>query len=223
MVESSLTFASLKFAKGHIMNRRSVLLGAFATAAVPSKLHATQDNVGGLQRAYVAQPQIVRQECAEWCWAASASMIFAAHGHPVDQKKIVDRLWHGLVCETSGPTINIAVTLSEPWVDDNGRPFQPRITAGYDPANGIIQINNAFIINELANNRPVFYANTHHAMVIVDFNYILGPGGVIVPQQVGVLDPWPYNPAYHPLTPPEMVGETTQPGGQMTFLAAVNI
>lgn len=89
--------------------------------------------------------------------------------------------------------------------------------------NGVAGITNDFIINELTNDRPVLYCNTHHAMVIVDFNYVTGPGGTIIPQQVGVLDPFPFSPAYHPLTPPEMFGVTMAPGGQMTFLAAVHV
>jgi hypothetical protein len=210
------------------MNRRSLILGA-GLAAVSSRLFGKQDTVGGLQRAYVTQPQLVRQQCPEWCWAASSSMIFAAHGHPVDQTKIVERIFgpppvgFPPACVASGPTSTISRVLSEQWLDDSGKTFQPRITAGYDPSNGIVAITNAFIINELANDRPILYCNTHHAMVIVDFNYVTGPGGVIVPQQVGVLDPWPTSPPYHALTVPEMYGVTMAPGGQMTYLAAVQI
>jgi hypothetical protein len=205
------------------MDRRSFVLGG-CLATVSSRLFAKQDTVGGLQRAYVTQPQLVRQQCPEWCWAASSSMIFAAHGHPIDQTKIVERIFGSPpACVPSGPTSTISQVLSEQWVDDGGQTFQPRITAGYDAYNGVVAITNAFIINELANDRPILYCNTHHAMVIVDFNYVVGPGGVIIPQQVGVLDPWPTNPPYHPLTPAEMYGVTMAPGGQMTYLAAVQV
>jgi hypothetical protein len=203
------------------MNRRSFVFGAAAMAAFSSKLQAKQDTVGGLQRAYVTQPQLVQQKCPEWCWAASSSMIFTAHRHPVDQMKIVQRLFGAVVCAPSQNTWNIGQTLSEQWIDDRGQPFQPRVISAYDPSNGINNITNPFIINELANDRPLLYCNTHHAMVVVDFNYVLGPGGVIVPQQVGVLDPFPGSPGYHPLSPAEMVPSIL--GGQMTFLAAVQV
>ena len=204
------------------MHRRAFLCGA-AAAAASTVAHAKQDNFGGLQRAYVEHPQIIRQQCPQWCWAASASMIFAHLGHPVDQMKIVQRLFGGLVCAPSGNTINIARVLSAPWIDDNGQPFQCQIVGAYDPMNGIAAINNQFIINELVNDRPLLYCNTHHAMVVVDFNYAVAPNGMIVPQQVGVLDPWPMSPAFHPLTLPEMTGATVMPGGEMTFLAAVHV
>src|SRR5262249_886618 len=90
-------------------------------------------------------------------------------------------------------------------------------------ANHIERITNRLIIDELENDRPVLYCNQHHAMVVVDFNYLFGPGGSIIPQQVGVLDPWPYSAPYHALTYPEIAASTLGTGGQMTFLAAVNV
>jgi hypothetical protein len=67
------------------MNRRAFALGTVALAMSPSLLRAA----GAPGRAFVAHPQLVQQQCPEWCWAASASMIFASGGHPTDQKKIV--------------------------------------------------------------------------------------------------------------------------------------
>ncbi len=203
-----------------LISRRSLLTGAGAVAISSSKLLAMKDSVGTLQRAYVAKPQIIKQECPEWCWAASTAMIFAAHGHRTDQKKIVAKVFGGLACKPAGTPLAIAQALSAPWVDDSGQSFQASISAAYDPTDGIMAISNNFIINELANDRPVLYCNTHHAMVIVDFNYVMSPMGP-APQQVGVLDPWPGSPDYHPLSQPEMYGINMAPGGQMTFLAAV--
>jgi hypothetical protein len=203
------------------VDRRLFVLGAGA-AAVSSRLYAAQTNIGAMQRAFVERPIVVRQECPLWCWAASASMIFAAHGHPVDQMKIVARVFGALECRGAGDALTIVQILNSPWIDDSGQQFQPRITAAYDPMNGVNDITNTFIINELINNRPVLYCNTHHAMVIVDFDYVMGPAGP-TPQSVGVLDPFPTSQAYHPLTLPELFGITMAPGGQMTFLAAVEV
>lgn len=171
-------------------------------------------------RSFVAHPAIVRQQCAEWCWAASASMIFAAHGRPVDQKRIVARVFGGLACAPAGQSLTMAQVLSSAWTDDNGEPFQSSVVAAYDPANGILAMNNTIIASELNQDRPLLYANTHHAMVVADIDYFASPLGVNV-RAVGVLDPWPLSPAFHPLSPPEMV--PAHLGGQMTFLAAVQV
>lgn len=171
-------------------------------------------------RVFVQQPQLVRQDCPEWCWAASSSMIFAAYGHAVPQETIVTRVFHATVCASSQNTLNIADVLSDQWTDTAGRTFQSHIIAAYDPSNGVNAINNAIIVQELAANHPLLYCNTHHAMVVVSCDFYMGPGGL--PTQVaavGVLDPWPASPGYHPLSVPEMV--PVQQGGQMMFLATV--
>jgi hypothetical protein len=111
--------------------------------------------------------------------------------------------------------------LSTQWIDASGQAFQPLVNAAYDPMNNIRLINNAFIINELLNDRPLLYANMHHAMVVVEADYFDTPYGPNL-QSVGVLDPWPYNPPFHPLTVPETTA-IDQPGGQMSFLASVRI
>jgi hypothetical protein len=198
-----------------------VLLGAGASI-ISSNVLAAQMNLGGVQRAFIAKPDVIKQQCAEWCWAASASMIFSALGHPVDQKRIVERVFSGLVCRSSGSPGTIARVLSSPWIDDSGQPFHPNVVAAYDPIDGIDAISNGFMANELDNERPILYCNKHHAMVVVDFDYTSGPAG-IVPQAAGVLDPWPFSPDYHPLSLPEMTGITRAPWGEMTFLAAVQI
>jgi hypothetical protein len=86
-------------------------------------------------------------------------------------------------------------------------------------------INNAIIVNELLNQRPVMYCNLSHAMVIVGVTYFPTPIPNI--QSVTVMDPWPYSPRLHPLSAPEMVPAVFNPlgqyvgGGQMSFLASV--
>lgn len=203
------------------MNRRSFALGAIsATILHYEKLYAAQQTVGNIQQAYVAQPKIVKQECPAWCWAASTSMIFAALGHQLDQMKVVERLYNSLECAPSGDTAHIVELLNAPWVDDQGVSFQANVVAAYDALHGINQISNATIVNELIANRPLFYCDTDHCMVIVDIEYLESPTGPI-PQRVGVLDPLPTAPDYHPLTPAQMIAASI--GGQMMLLAAVHI
>jgi len=155
-----------------------------------------------------------------WCWAASAAMIFTMHGHPVEQARIVEAVFGAPACVPSGNTLNIAEVLSSSWVDDNGREFQSTVTGAYDPTNGVYAMNNNFIAEELSQNRPLLYCNTHHAMVVADMMFYQTPMGPNV-QRVDVLDPWPYSPNVHPLTMPEMIPANA--GGQMMFLASVEV
>jgi hypothetical protein len=147
-------------------------------------------------------------------------MIFAANGFQVAQQRIVQRTFGVLTCAPPGSTINIVNVLRSRWDDDTGSSFQPNIVAAYDPANGVTAINNAIIVNELNNNRPLLYCNTHHAMVVVAADYFNTPMGPNV-QAVGVLDPYPGIPDFHPLNVAEMTPSLM--GGQMTFLAAVQV
>lgn len=174
---------------------------------------------GTPMRAWVANPTRVLQECPQWCWAASLSMIFAAFGRPVDQKWFVQAKYGGLACGT-GTTIDMGTALSRSWPDGSGSTVSSTVTAAYDVFNGILAINNAIIINELANNRPLIYANKHHAMVVVAADYFATMAGPNI-QSVGVLDPWPYSPGFHPLTQAELY--PAHQGGDMTFLASVQV
>jgi hypothetical protein len=201
------------------MHRREFILGGAGLAMSPALSKAQV-----VQKAAVARPTVVRQQCPEWCWAASASMIFAHLGHPIDQKKIVAAAFHGLICSSAHPII-ITNVLNAPWVDDRGQQFQPQISAGYDQLAGINTIGfagagNAFIVNELTQNRMLLYANTHHAMALVEVDYIPTPFGPNIVNAI-VLDPWPFSPAEHPLVGPEL--SATFAGGQMMYLAAVRI
>ena len=207
------------------VKRAAFLAGAAAAAASFAPARAAQTQLGpptpmGVPtRAFVQHPQLIRQQCPQWCWAASSAMIFAAYGHPVAQQTIVDRVFNATVCAPSGNTSNIGGVLSDQWTDQNGLSFRSRVVAAYDSMNGINAIDNAIIVQELAANRPLLYCNTHHAMVVVSCDFLMGPMGPTQVAAVGVLDPWPGSPGYHLLTPPEMV--PAHLGGQMTFLATV--
>jgi hypothetical protein len=58
-------------------------------------------------------------------------------------------------------------------------------------------------------------------MVVVACDYYRGAIGPTQVAAIGVLDPWPGSPAYHPLSPLESIA--TLLGGEMTFLAAVRV
>jgi hypothetical protein len=147
-------------------------------------------------------------------------MIFAAHGHIVPQEAIVQRVFGALPCAPAPGGLAMAQALSANWKDASGTTFQSHVVAAYDQQVGVNQITNNFIINEISNDRPVLYANTHHAMVVTEIDYFDTPMGPNV-VGVGVLDPWPYSPGFHPLSPPELA--PVYSGGQMMFLAAVHI
>lgn len=160
------------------------------------------------------------QQCPEWCWAASISMVFKFFGHPLDQKEIVMQQYQQVVCMPALTSTQIASDLSRSWQDDKGVDFTSQLTAAYDAQAGVFAIDNAIVVNELTNRRPLLYCNTHHAMVVCGVSYRPGPAGPII-DRVDVMDPWPSSPRIHPLSPLEMVPAHMQ--GQMMFLAAVAV
>ena len=201
------------------MNRRHFILGGLAAAAVSDASATVVQIPNGISRAFIQAPQIVKQQCVEWCWAASASMIFAMHGHPVDQKNIVQRVYGGVVCAPQAGIV-IANVVNTPWVDAMGQLFKPDLVAAYDFTAGVNAISNQLIVDEIVANRPLIYGNQHHVMVLSQVDYFNTPAGPNI-LQIGVFDPWPLNPDFHPLTSLEMTPQHL--GGQMALLAAVHI
>jgi hypothetical protein len=208
------------------MDRRAFLAGTgamvFGGAALANNMQLGPPSPMGIpRRAWVNQPTVIRQNCPLWCWAASAAMIFASNGRPLQgQEVIIDRVFRGnRVCTTGMPS-TISQLLSAGWVDSAGRPFQSRLVANYDIFSGIVAMNNAIIVQELSQNRPLLYCNKHHAMVVVSVDYFETPMGPNV-QQVMVMDPWPGSPAFHPLSQAEMV--PAHMGGDYSYLAAVQL
>jgi hypothetical protein len=191
-----------------------VVQGCHPSPAPSDDLKTASVDMSQLQQA------IQTQQCEQWCWAASISMIFAHHGFLVLQSQIVLDTYGAVVCLPANATITIARDLSRPYADINGRYFFSRITAAFDPANNIYNLNNAMIVEELRANRPLLYCNTHHAMVLYEVTYT---GSDLAPniQQAKVVDPWPYSPRTHTLTSAELYPINS--GGEMTFLAAVTI
>lgn len=208
-----------------MINRRK-FLGAVGLSSLALKVSAATVVKGVyapgvlMKQVYVDHPVHIAQDCNSFCWAASIAMIFAKHGHPISQERIVAETFGTPICVGAPNVLTIAKNLSRPWVDDLGQPFSAIVTAAYDAENGIFALTNDIIVNELRNDCPLLICNTHHAMVLATVDYLDGPLGIQV-QGGGVLDPWPYSPNYHPLPPAEFMPRHM--GGQMMFLASVQV
>jgi hypothetical protein len=176
------------------------------------------------RRAFVPHPEFVAQQCDDWCWAASCSMIFGALGHPIDQKKLVDYLYSDLACAPAPQTRDLTRILDNSWIDDRGVPFRSRIEAAFDQENGILAIDDALIVGELLRKRPLLYANKDHCMVIVEADFVMTASGPRI-IRMAALDPSPSdqpdNSPYRPLTEAER--RPAFLGGQMMYLAAVRV
>lgn len=209
-----------------MLPRRSFMHLGFGLAAGLAVPRVFADSACGPQscRAQVNIPKLIAainvQECPEWCWAASISMIFAFYGHPTDQKKIVAQTYGDVVCFPAGATKTIAVDLSREWEDDDGDAFKSTIVGVYDPANQAVNLDNASLIEELANDHPLLTCNATHAMVVYAASYAPTLGEPYI-GEIDVVDPWPASPRTHPLN--AMDSRASISGGSMTFLATVRV
>jgi hypothetical protein len=203
------------------MNRRKFAVAAIAVTC--GQLLRAQCTPMGC-RAQISFPTVALaatlQNCPEWCWAAAISMVFKFFGFSVAQERIVIETYGQLVCWPAFQYEVVSANLNRCWKDDLGRTFRAVLTAAYDAQAGVNAINNAIIINELQNRRPILYGNTHHAMVIVGASYAPGPAGPNI-LEVDVMDPWPPSQRIHPLSGPEML--PVHLGGQMAYLASIGV
>lgn len=163
--------------------------------------------------------QAAIQECQNWCWAASASMIFGFLGRHVTQTTIVARTIDAPACSKAN-TAQIIQSLSGQYVDSSGRPFTSQVAAAYDFFSGIYNLSNAGIVQLLKAGRPLLYCNKGHAMVLHELTYLGSERNPNV-QTARVIDPWPTNSRTRMLTSAEMFAANL--GGDMTFLAGVQI
>lgn len=166
-----------------------------------------------------AQTAFKTQDRSQWCWAAAISMLFSYYDHPVDQSRIVTSLYGRTVNLPSGPGWNIASRVNADWIDDNDVKFRSRLTAAYDFDAGFNNLNNAWLVNELDQDRPFIVGTNGHAVVATAVQYFVTPMG---PQviSIGVFDPWPGRGA-RGLTPGEMLAMHN--GGLLRFIATVSV
>ncbi len=106
--------------------------------------------------------------------------------------------------------MTIGQDLSQNWVDDYGNSFSSEVTAAYDVWNGVNNLNNAYIVSELSNDRPLLYCNSHHAMLLVAVDFMQTPKGPNI-VAAGVIDPWWQSPGFHALTPVELPARVKLP------------
>jgi hypothetical protein len=159
------------------------------------------------------------QHQSQWCWAACISMIFRYYGHGVSQQRIVSEVYGVPANMPAGSGRVVAQQLNRRWIDDAGNAFRSSVTAAYDYDAGVGNMDNAWMINELRNNRPFIMGARTHAMVVTKIVYDGGAAGIAV-RQVGIVDPWP-GAGLRALYPDEM---TIIPlGGSLRFLASVNV
>ena len=159
------------------------------------------------------------QEQSQWCWAASISMLFSYYGHPVSQERIVQAVYGRVVNLPSGPGWNIASQINRNWQDDEGTAFRSYLTAAYDFDAGVNSLNNAWLVNELDQDRPFIIGTNGHAVVVTAIEFVPTPMGPNV-TSVGVFDPWPGRGA-RGLTAAEMTAMHV--GGQLRFIATVTV
>jgi hypothetical protein len=146
-------------------------------------------------------------------------MLFRYYNHPVSQENIVTSLYGRLINLPSGTGWNIASRLNRAWTDEQGKNFQATLTAAYDADAGVNNVNNAWLVNELDQDRPFIIGTAGHAVVGTAIAYIPTPVGPNV-VAIGVFDPWPGRGARN-LTPMEMTPK--QAGGGLQFLATVKV
>lgn len=181
----------------------------------PPRLHEVSVD---LPRARTAEldPQFQTQ----WCWAATIANVFAYHGHPVSQSRIVKEAYGVVKNVTSGPYANIAALLDRDWEDDRGERFSSRVVGALDLMAGIQTVNNDTLRQSLENDDPVVVATTSHAMLVVGMTFMGDSEHVHEVQSVQVFDPWP-SIGFRELTPAEQT--PSYHGGKLMFLARVTV
>ena len=165
-------------------------------------------------------PEFASQKDSQLCWAATISNLFAYHGYPVSQERIVTEVYGGVVNMRSGNYSNLSRLLNRPWQDDSGRPFSSRLTAAMDLLNGVVAISNNTIRDALASNKPLVIGTTNHAMLAIGMRYREVGGHVAEVLGVDVFDPWPGQ-GFRSARPEEV---TPVPrGGALMFIAEARI
>lgn len=122
---------------------------------------------------------------SQWCWAACIAMVFAYHGHPVSQARIVREAF-GAIANVRGTPAMILSQLNRDWVDDDGQPFRATSSFGGSTPEAAA--------NDLVEDHPLIIGTQGHAVVLTSLSYrfVETPQGVVT-QLLGakVRDPWP--------------------------------
>ena len=208
------------------MDRRQLLGGMLSLAATPLVARASdspQITAGiydlGVPYLGLSTP---RQNCPQWCWAASIETIFRAHGHPVKQEEIVSNVW-GSGGGAKPPCLPATLpqmikAIDRDYTDENGVVFKgqcvPAKQPGDNPANTTWW---RVAKSELSQKRPLL-AGYHrdlagHAVVITHMRVYMAPGKRDRLISMTVRDPWPNTPNLRRMEPAEL--------RELFFVAAV--
>lgn len=132
-----------------------------------------------------------KQEHSQWCWAACISAIFAYHGYPVDQDRIVAATY-GRVVNLPAHGRAIARATNRTWRADDGRTFTSRCEVLWDTGAFVARPDAAGVAaQELASDFPLIIGAIGHAMVLTAMSYIRDAQGRGQPTAAIVRDPWP--------------------------------
>ncbi|HUO98570.1 MAG TPA: hypothetical protein VMU01_07865 [Rhizomicrobium sp.] len=206
--------------------RRGVLSGLsvlpFAARGALAKAVCTYPNDYGIRRCSVGLDigpiETARQRKDHWCWAASISAIFKMHGHPVDQRRIVDKVFVGVNVDNygaAGPDIVTAVDGA--WTDDAGRKFAAKGTVLIDAQFGYRNpLATVAAARQLAADNGLIIGSEGHACVLTEMTYDVSVlTGAYVLWEMTVRDPWPGNVNKRVYRPDE--------AGLVAFLCAVTV
>jgi hypothetical protein len=210
--------------------RRSFMIGAMTcTGAVLSGRVASaglacraDPRFGEICRAELAfdaflQQAYDTQHAEQWCWAACVAMVFAFHGHPVRQERIVAEAYGGTA--RGGARPSIAAQLDRDWIDDSGQRFRSRLRTLFDAYAGDSALDVSDIVAALRRGAPMILGARDHAVVLTAIDYAATPQG---PEAAGggVFDPWPGR------GPRDLAADEIVPlarGGSLGFIALPEI
>jgi len=157
------------------------------------------------------------QHAEQWCSAACIAMVFAFHGHPVRQERIVAEAYGGVAGGGARPSV--AAELDRAWIDDGGGRFRSRLRTLFDAYAGNAVLDLSSIVAALRRGEPMILGARDHAVVLTAIDYVATPQGQAAVGG-GVFDPWPGR------GPRETAADEIVPlaqGGSLGFIALPEI
>jgi hypothetical protein len=170
-----------------------IATGAFPVSA---KVTCTDPDANSIRHCAAGTPQVVflikaydEQHRTEWCWLASAAMIFRYYGVTVSQVDLADQFL-GLPPGAPPPNVPaysydaIRRLLNHTWVDSAGNKFT---TSAVE-----ISKNDPVTLIKALGENPLYVVSPTHAMVLTGLSYYLN----YMTNYAGVvgghfMDPWP--------------------------------
>lgn len=197
-----------------LISRRTAIGGLVGSALLPI---SGVDRADAQQIVDIGLPylgiQTPRQNCPQWCWAASLQTIFGALGYSISQEYIVRRVMRSvngeLPCRGASDQEMLSA-IDNRYADPNGKTFDGRYFLAKSRATHPLNYAWWDIAKiELAAGRPLLAAYntgrfTGHAVVITHVRIATSPG---LPDELitmTVRDPWPGSPNRRSLTLSEL-------------------